>query len=133
MTNLVSFFCKKCNLDQNLQAHKETVMDVEFWKARCTKCGNFLVRYITHMSYDPYYWESRKLKVERYNNRKDFIQPDQEGFQTYYKESWLKNEKMKEGAYQKKTKEKAEAEKALKRVGSDVEKRRIIKKLYEEV
>ena len=98
----VSFYCKRCCLDQDLDAAKKsTFRGDEYFFAYCRQCKKELHRYITERRTDPYYQESLKMRKERVMLSKDLIQPGQTGFQTYYRKQWLDIERKKE-EYEKK-------------------------------
>jgi len=92
---MISFWCKICSLDLDLEAEKVSVMGDEYFRAKC-KRGHKLVRYITTKSDDPYYHLSKKMRIQRQQFSKDLIQPGQEGFQLIYKKEWDKLEKARE-------------------------------------
>lgn len=87
----------------DLPADKVEVMGDEYFRARCKK-DHKLVRYITNKSIDPYYRDSKKMRMQREQFRRDLIQPGEDGFQLIYKKEWEKLEKARED-YEKKQKE----------------------------
>ena len=98
---MISFWCKKCELDLDLEAEKQNNSYAEWFMARCPKCGVKLLRYITEKHKDPYYHESKRVKIQSRQYAKDLIQPGQDGFKLYYKKEWDKMEQAKED-YEKK-------------------------------
>ena len=87
----VSFWCQSCELDQDLLAVKEVRSGGEqYFVAKCGVCNARVVRLITEREQDEYYMRSEKLRRQRLAMSRDLIQPGQSGFQTYYREAWLK-------------------------------------------
>ena len=128
---MVSFYCKNCKLDQNLEAEKVNNSLAEFFRARCGKCGNRLVRYISEKHLDPYYRESRKIKVERGRFANDLIQPGEAGFKMFYKKQYDELEEKKEKYEKEQRLKKIERENYYKRAIKDGASPQIVKKVLE--
>lgn len=90
---IVSFYCKDCQLDQDVLAHKVSNSLCEFFQARCRKCNQKVIRHITEKHLDPYFRLSKKIREQRQRLHKDLIQPGEAGFQTYYKKEYDKIER----------------------------------------
>ena len=89
---VVSFFCKKCQKDQDLPGIPASYQEDRYFWANCEECGKKLVRYITEKN-DPYYRQSIKLKKEREKLKIDLIQPSDSRFRLWYRQKWLEMEK----------------------------------------
>ena len=84
----VSFFCRNCRTDQDLEARKSSYQKDDYFWAECRDCGQKLVRYITERQKDPYYHESIKLMKQRDKLSVDLIQPGDNRFKLWYREKW---------------------------------------------
>lgn len=113
----VSFFCKACGVDQDLNARLITNSYAQTFQANCQDCGKKLIRYITDKNKDPYFYESVKLKKQRHEMKRDLIQPGQEGFQMLYKKEY---DKIQEAAekHEKKMRDKRRARDAFLKANS---------------
>jgi|SRR3990167_7050953 len=93
---IVSFWCKRCKLDQDLPAEKRYYYGGgEKFVSKC-KCGEELMRLITEKHLDPYFRESEKLRRQRAMMEKELIQPSDPRFRTLYKDEYDRIEKAKE-------------------------------------
>ena len=127
----VSFFCKKCSLDQNLLAFINFNGYGNWFQAKCGKCNCKLIRYITEKEKDPYYRLSKNVIINRDKYKKDLIQPNDYGFKTYYKEQYDKMEKAEEEYQKKIIKEKIERDKFYKKFKHNINEKQIVKKAIE--
>lgn len=93
---IISFFCKKCDVDLDEDASINENRYGKWFEGRCPKCKSKIIRYITDRDKDPYYQLSKNVIINRERYRKDLIQPGEEGFQTYYKKQYDDIEKTKE-------------------------------------
>lgn len=93
--SLVSFYCKRCKLDCDLEAGKHGNSFAEWFQAHCPTCQTKLIRYINDKT-DPYFYQSIKLRRQRDEFSKDLIQYGEYGFETFYKKQWEEFEKQKE-------------------------------------
>ena len=98
---MISFWCKNCELDQDLEGYVNKVMGDEYFVADCKKCGKRVVRFISNKRADPYFHQSKRVRIQKEMFARDMIQPGQDGFQLYYKKEWVKIEKARE-EYEKK-------------------------------
>lgn len=105
---MISFYCRKCKLDQNLREEKKDNSFAAWFEARCKECGSRLFRYISEPSKDPYFVESRKLREERHRYHNDLVQPGEAGFKTLYPQEWAKLEKARESWFLEQEKKKRE-------------------------
>ena len=118
---MISFFCKKCKLDQDLvcskdnnngydlDTHKEYKNSegfVEWYVGYCKKCKQKLIRFITNQNKDPYFRESLKLKRQRMDMANDLVQYGDPRFKNLYKDQWEKFEQQKEDYELKKKRDK---------------------------
>lgn len=93
---IVSFYCKRCGLDQDLPAEKRNYYGGgEKFVAKC-RCGKELMRLITEKHLDPYFYESKKLRRQRAEAENDLLQPSDPKFKTLYKDEYDRIEKAKE-------------------------------------
>ena len=97
---MISFWCKKCKKDVDAPAYKKTVLGSDYFQGKCV-FGSRVIRFITNPSEDPYYFQSKRVRIQRERYAKDLIQPGEDGFQTFYRKEWEKLEKAKE-EYEKK-------------------------------
>ena len=88
----VSFFCRNCRLDQDLEARKSSYRKDEYFWAKCRYCGGKLFRYITERQKDPYYHNSIKLKIQKDKLAVDLIQPGDNRFKLWYQDKWREME-----------------------------------------
>ncbi len=95
-TTSVSFFCKDCRLDQDLEAIKSSYREYEYFYALCRECGHKLFRYITERQKDPYYQTSLKIKREKDKLKIDLLQPGDNRFKLWYSQQWQKLEEAKQ-------------------------------------
>lgn len=58
--------------------------------------GHRALRYITEARIDPYFLQSKKLRIQREMMKKDLLQPGQFGFKTLYPKAWADIEKASE-------------------------------------
>ncbi|HDY66826.1 hypothetical protein LCGC14_2818690 [marine sediment metagenome] len=128
----VDFYCKNCELDQTLSAARCRNGSVKWFRARCG-CGKKLIRRITDKSNDPYYYESRNVKMDREKHRRDLIQPGQEGFRTYYPEAQRKLEEAEEKLYKEEARKERERDTLYKKHKHDDKElvKKVIKKEME--
>ena len=96
MTSTVSFFCRNCDLDQDLLALKQSNRWVEWWHAVCTACCGAVMRYITNPKVDPYFVYSQEVRSNSDKYRKDLIQPGKKGFNTLYQKQAMELETQRE-------------------------------------
>lgn len=88
----VDFWCSRCQLDFN-EIGKKVVYYPNSWHneiravyvSRCPKCREWRERRITDKLNDPYYRQSKMIKVQARMHRIDMLQPNEPGFRTYYK------------------------------------------------
>ena len=107
---IVSFWCDKCHEDFDTPSRvKKTYYEDGYFISHCPK-NHEVVRYITGKEDDPYFFKSEKMKRQRYEFRKDIIQPGQDGFETLYKKEYDKIEKAREAYEKKMMQRKREAE-----------------------
>lgn len=93
---IVSFFCKKCDLDQDLPGYVRSNSYGEWFESKCRRCSKKMLRYITEKHKDPYFYDSLKLKRQRIEAGDDLLQPGQPRFKTLYKDEYDRIEKAKE-------------------------------------
>jgi len=127
---MISFYCKKCELDQDLREFVNANQFGEWFQAKCEKCSGRLVRYITERTKDPYFSQSRKLREERKKYKEYFIQYGEEGFAVKYPESYKKFKKMEEEGFIKKEEEVKKRDNLYKQFSKDVEKKEVLDKIY---
>jgi hypothetical protein len=127
----ISFYCKKCGLDQDLLAIKSGNRYGDWFEAKCRKCSSKLKRYITGKEHDPYYFESKRVKIDRLKFSRDLIQPGQSGFQTFYRNEWLKMEETNEKLEMAKIKKIKDRNDFYKRLSYDGSNRQVAKKIIE--
>lgn len=112
----VSFYCKNCELDQDLEGDIVNYYGGgRKFVAECVRCGKKLFRLITEKQKDPYYYQSKNVIMLRQKYRKDLIQPGEEGFRMYYKKFADQIDKAEEMYYKRKQEEKARRDKLLKK------------------
>jgi len=125
---MISFYCKPCGLDQNLKPYKRVNSFGEWFVGRCKKCNKELIRYTTDFKNDPYFYESKKVKIEARKNAVDLIQYGEPGFKTHYRKSWEEFEKQKE-VWEKEQERKENEKKAwYQSVRHDINDRQMIKR-----
>lgn len=117
----VSFWCSTCRTDQDLEAVKApwtwNGSHEWYWAAKCIDCGRKLTRFAAAMSpNDPYYRQSKKRKEDFHTHRRDLLQPYQDGFRTYYRESADKLEKEAEENVGRKVHKRKKMEKKFKKL-----------------
>ena len=83
---IVSFYCKKCELDQDLPAIHAFYYGGKKFTAKCKKCRKELFRLIAETHLDPYFYESEKLRKQRAMMEKELIQPSDPRFKVLYKD-----------------------------------------------
>src|SRR3990167_6553162 len=105
---MISFFCKKCQLDQDQNPSR---INEHAYAARCVKCRTQLLRYVNDKHLDPYFGESIKLKKQRQEFSKDIIQYGDPRFEKFYKDQWDKFEQQKEAFEKEKQRKKESFEK----------------------
>lgn len=113
----VDFWCKSCGLDQQTQKWSYSfTQDERYIKTKCVKCGKKLIR-LTGASakQDPYYRQSRNVRMLLSKHRVDTLQPGQEGFQTHYKKQWDEFKKAEESIYRRQLKERTKKDELLKK------------------
>lgn len=143
---IISFYCDKCELDQDLPTIKssnryglnlatntlyESENYKEWYKARCRKCNKPLIRYITDPDKDPYFAKSKKIRKQRNALKKDLLQYGDDGFKTAYPKQYAMMEKRKEMLYNKKIRKKKEKDEFYNKHKHDVVARNIAKKVIE--
>ena len=126
----ISFYFENCDLDQDLDAVKIENRWVAWWEAKCRECGKNLMRSGSNPGKDPYYKKSKKLKFQRSIYTKDLIQPNQHGFQTYYKKEYDKLEDENEAREKKRAEKKNKIDKELKEYRNRSE-RHLLKKVID--
>ena len=122
---MISFFCKKCKLDQDLVCSKDNNngydLDthgeyknskgfVEWYVGYCKKCKQELIRFITNQAKDPYFRESLKLQKQRREMANDLIQYGDPRFEYLYKDQWNAFEQQKKDYEDSKRKKKEQFE-----------------------
>ena len=131
---IISFYCKSCDLDQDLSAHTGchtfTGEFVAWYEAECKRCGKNLRRHITEKQSDPYFRQSKKLRMQREQMKKDLLQYGEDGFKTLYKKSWDTFQHNEEMLYNKGKREKETRDELYKNFGWDLNKRQILNKIY---
>ena len=105
---MISFFCKKCQLDQENFPHQ---INEHAYASKCGKCGGRMLRYIKDKHLDPYFRESIKLQKQRQEFSKDIIQYGDPRFEKFYKDQWDKFEQQKEAFEKEKQRKKESFEK----------------------
>ena len=88
----MSFYCKKCKLDQDLPFFKKNQFT---FSTKCRRCRTELIRHADNPRTDPYYRESKKIMVQRHELEKDLVQYGDPRFKLLYKEQWEKFEQQK--------------------------------------
>lgn len=126
-----SFWCTHCGVDFDKEAIKSTRAGCEYFFSFCPK-NHKVVRYITERKIDPYYRVSKKAKQEMIAYKRDLIQPGQDGFQTYYKDSWDKIQKASEEYERKQLRKKMERESYYKKLREDISTKYIASKIIEQ-
>ncbi len=96
------FWCVECARDVVAWAGKITQrMDTQrpraYYQAFCPK-QHRLIRRITDKQWDPYYHQSRIMRMERARQADDMLQPDDPRFRQVYPEVWKKMEAEREAA-----------------------------------
>jgi hypothetical protein len=127
----ISFFCKKCGIDQDLPAIKVDNSYGQWFEAKCRRCKGKVIRYITEKNNDPYYYLSKRVKIDRERFSRDLIQPGQSGFQTYYRNEWLKIEEANQKIEIGREKRKKDRNDFYKRMAYDGSNRQVAKKIVE--
>ena len=89
------------------EVHMEGIETGRF-EARCKKCGGKVFRNYRNPGRDPYYFESKNVKIDREKHRRDLIQPGQLGFGTYYPEAQRKLEEAEEKLHKEEVRKKQE-------------------------
>ena len=100
---MISFFCKKCKLDQDRNPLR---INEHAYAAKCQKCRGQLLRYINDKHLDPYYRESLKLQRQRSEMANDLVQYGDPRFKNLYRDQWDKFEQQKEDYELKKKRDK---------------------------
>lgn len=92
----ISFYCKVCGTDSDIpegngprDCHFDSLSTGEsyIW-GKCPECNCKVVRYVTEQQIDPYFTQSKRLRRQRKELKRDLIQPGQPGFQTLYPKQW---------------------------------------------
>jgi len=124
----MSFWCGGCKLDQDLEPFKNSnfLVPKGWFEAKCKKCRQKLIRHLTPKD-DPYYFQSKRVKIERDKSRKDVIQYGETGFQTFYKSQWDEFEKQREDFEMEMARRKKEAEDYVHRMRSNVNETQLAK------
>ena len=130
----ISFWCDRCGIDEENTYHEKVAhypSGVVKWnESRCVLCGDKIIRYITERHLDPYFFRSKKVKMERMKHEKDLIQPSDPRFKKLYPAEYERIEAVKEANEKKKKDEIKQRDDMHKRYGRDPVKRRILSKLY---
>ena len=130
----ISFWCNKCEIDQE-NTYREKIARyrsgvVKWNESRCVLCENKIIRYITERHLDPYFYKSKKVKIERIQHEKDLIQPSDPRFKKLYPKEYERIEAVKEANEKKKLDEIKQRDDMHKLYGRDPVKRKILSKLY---
>jgi len=128
---MISFYCKKCELDQDLQEFVNQNQFGEWYQAKCKKCKGKVIRYITEKNVDPYFRDSKKLNMERKKYSEYFLQYGEQGFALKYPQSYNKFKEMEDNGIMKEEKEKAVRDNLYNKFRS-VDERKILNKVYNE-
>lgn len=82
----MDFWCKDCQRDFTSRGYKRVITyaaPIAFYEGKCPK-RHWCRRRITDKATDPYYRQSQQVKTLKAKYRKDFLQPGEVGFKTYY-------------------------------------------------
>ena len=131
MDTKVSFYCKSCKLDQDNEAEKKSNRYVEWFQSNCVRCKTKLIRQITDKQTDPYFRDSIKLKKQRMEMSKDLIQYGEVGFKTLYRKQWEEFEKQRENFEKSQLGQERRKLELYRKYRHDIDKRNIIKKIYD--
>lgn len=127
---IVSFYCKKCGLDQDNFCHEETrAFNKQVYVSKCEKCRKEIIRG-KNDPHDPYFKESKRVIIQARALKKDLIQYGEEGFQQLYRSAWLKFEQERERAEVAAIAKQQTRDKLYDKYKYDIEKKQILKKLY---
>jgi len=129
--SVVSFFCVKCDLDQDRDAELVRTSVAKFFRARCSRCDAKLIRKADDPAHDPYFWESKKLRAQRDKLRIDLIQPGASNFRMYYKTQYDKMQRDLEQAEQKEIAQRKERDAFYKKWWYNISTRGVVKHAIE--
>lgn len=127
----VSFYCKKCGLDQDNLAEVNNNSYGEWFVSKCGKCGNKIIRYITEKEKDPYFHLSKRVIINRQKFVKDILQPGDYGFRIFYKKEYEKIQKAKEDFEKKEQAEKKERDWFLREHSQNIVEKNLAKKIIQ--
>jgi len=125
---MVDFYCKVCKSDFREHEHKEGNSWGQWFASKCPSCGKKCIRHITEKDKDPYFYESKKLRIQRHNLKNELIQPGEQGFMTRYPKQWKQIEEANEKWEKKQKMKKLEREKLYQKHHNE---RSTLKKIFE--
>jgi len=90
------FWCLDCQEDFAAPCYKSKHRlwgdVIAVYRANCPDCGKDCLRHITHRDSDPYYEQSRKIRIMRAQYAWETLQANEYGFRTCYGNPWKKHE-----------------------------------------
>lgn len=85
------FWCEHCQKDFKAQEIKQIETDwsnpsqrIAFYKTKHKDCETWVIRFITDRWKDPYWYKSKRVRIDQGKHYNDTVQPHQTGFNLLY-------------------------------------------------